>query len=328
MGQEKMVNSIAAKASEVIIGIDISKAHLDAFLHPDGVATQFSNDKSGRAKLIAWARIIGPARIIFEATGAYHRGLEMALSKASLPAVKINPLQARRFAQATGRRVKTDELDAAMLARFAVSLMPDITPARDQTIDTLTELLVARRALVKDRTAALNRAKTLTLALLTRQSQQHLKQIDAQIKAIDLEQRAIVATDTRLQARLEILVSIPGLGVVTALALLIGMPELGSRDAKHAASLAGLAPVTRQSGQWRGKSFIQGGRATIRQAIYMPALVAIRFNPDLKAKYLTLRAAGKPAKMAIVAIMRKLIITANALLRDNRVWTARSQAAA
>ena len=180
---------------------------------------------------------------------------------------------------------------------------------------------------MKDRTAALNRAKTLTLALLKRQSQQHLKQIEAQIQAIDQEQAAIVARHPPLKARFDILVSIPGLGAVTALALLIGMPELGSMDAKQAASLAGLAPITRQSGQWCGKSFIQGGRATIRQAIYMPALVAVRCNADLKAKYLTLRAAGKPAKVAIVAIMRKLIITANALLRDNRMWTAQNQAA-
>ena len=124
-----------------------------------------------------------------------------------------------------------------------------------------------------------------------------------------------------LKARFDILTSIPGLGEITALVLLIDMPELGSMDAKHAASLAGLAPVTRQSGQWRGKAFIQGGRATLRQAIYMPALVAIRFNPPLKAKYDALRAAGKPAKLAITAIMRRIITTANALLRDNRKWT-------
>jgi transposase len=123
------------------------------------------------------------------------------------------------------------------------------------------------------------------------------------------------------KARFDILLSMPGLGDVTALAMLIDMPELGSMHAKQAASLTGLAPVTRQSGNWKGKSFIRGGRAGLRQALYMPALVAIRFNPPLKAKYLGLRAAGKPAKVAIVAIMRKIVITANALLRDNRKWT-------
>ena len=130
-----------------------------------------------------------------------------------------------------------------------------------------------------------------------------------------------MAANERLEARSDILVSIPGFAHATACTLLIDMPELGSMDAKQTGSLSGLAPVTRQSGNWQGKSFIQGGRASLRQALYMPALVAIRFNPPLKAKYLALRAAGKPAKVAIVVIMRKLLIIANALLRDNRKWT-------
>jgi transposase len=227
----------------------------------------------------------------------------------------------RRFAQATGTRAKTDPIDAAMLARFGYAMQPDIPPVRDETIDTLAELLAARRALMKDRTATLNRSKTLTLALLKHQSQQHLKQIETQIQAIDRARATLVAANKPLDARSEILISIPGFGNHTAFALLIEMPELGSMDAKQTASLAGLAPFTRQSGNWKGKSFIQGGRASLRQALYMPALVAIRFNPPLKAKYLALRAAGKPAKVAIVAIMRKLLIIANALLRDNRLWT-------
>jgi transposase len=321
MGQEKMSTSIAPTPTQITIGIDISKHRLDVHLHPQASVKQFDNDRKGIAKLIAWMTPWQPTRIVFEATGAYHRALEMALGKAELPSVKVNPLQARRFAEATGKRAKTDPVDAAMLARFGATMQPDIPLARDETIDTLGELLAARQALVKDRTAALNRSKTLTLALLKRQSQQHLKQIEAQIKAIDRERAATMATNDRLQGRSDILVSMPAFGTTTAFALLIMMPELGSMDAKQTASLGGLAPVTRQSGNWCGKSFIQGGRANLRQALYMPALVAIRFNPPLKAKYLALRAAGKPAKVAIVAIMRKLLIIANALLRDNRKWT-------
>jgi transposase len=321
MGQEKMTDAIAQTPDQITVGIDLSKDRLDAHLHPQAVVKQFDNDRKGIAKLIAWITPLQPKRIIFEATGAYHRGLEMALGKAALPSVKINPLQMRRFAQATGTRAKTDPIDAAMLARFGYTMQPDIPPAKDETIDTLAELLAARRALMKDRTVALNRSKTLTLVLLKHQSQQHLKQIETQIKAIDRARAALVAANQPLDARSEILVSIPGFGNHTAFALLIDMPELGSMDAKQTASLAGLAPITRQSGNWKGKSFIQGGRATLRQALYMPALVAIRFNPPLKAKYLALRAAGKPAKVAIVAIMRKLLIIANALLRDSRVWT-------
>lgn len=171
-----------------------------------------------------------------------------------------------------------------MLARFGATLQPDIPPARDTAIDALAELQAARRALVKDRTAALNRGKNLTLTLLKRQNQQHLKQIEAQIKAIDREQAALVAKQKSLKTRFDILLSIPGLSTISALAMLIDMPELGSIDARQAASLSGLAPITRQSGSWQGKSFIQGGRAPLRQALYMPALVAIRFNPPLRAK--------------------------------------------
>lgn len=328
MGQEKMSHTLSATQQQVTIGIDISKHHLDVHLHPAGLARQFTNDRKGHAQLIAWAKPQGPSRIVFEATGAYHRGLEMALGHAGLPAVKVNPLQARRFAEATGKRVKTDPVDAAMLARFGAVLQPEVPLARDATIDQLTELLAARRALVKDKTATLNRGKTLTLDLLKRQNQHHLQQIEAQILAIDQAQAAILASHAALKARFDILLSVPGLGAVTALALLTDMPELGSLDARQAASLAGVAPVTRQSGHWQGKSRIQGGRAILRQAIYMPALVAIRFNPPLKAKYLALRQAGKPAKVAIVAIMRKLIITANALLRDKRCWAQQATVSA
>jgi transposase len=157
--------------------------------------------------------------------------------------------------------------------------------------------------------------------MLKPQCQQHRKQIDSQIEAIDREWMSILAANPTLKARLDILLSIPGIGPATAITLLVDMPELGTMDAKQAASLAGLAPVTRQSGTWKGKSFIQGGRASLRRAIYMPALVAIQHNPPLKDKYEALCRAGKLKKVAIVAIMRKLIIIANALIRDNRRWT-------
>lgn len=179
----------------------------------------------------------------------------------------------------------------------------------------------ARDALVKDHTAALNRAKTLTLPLLQAQNQARLQQIEHQLHAIDQERQRHLDATHELHQRFEILTSIPGFARLSALRLITEMPELGSLGAKQAASLAGLAPITRQSGQWQGKSRIQGGRAGLRQAIYMPALVAIRFNPDMKATYQALRKAGKPAKVAIVAVMRKLVVLANSLLRRRRRWT-------
>jgi len=173
---------------------------------------------------------------------------------------------------------------------------------------------------VKNRTAAKNRSKTLSHPLLKRQNTAQLRQIERQIVAVEREILDRIKADPDLARRFEILLSIPGVSTITAFTILIEMPELGTLDQRQAASLAGLAPITRQSGKWNGRASIRGGRANLRQALYMPALVAMRFNQDLKTKYQHLVAAGKPAKVAITAIMRKLLILANALVRDDREW--------
>jgi transposase len=190
-----------------------------------------------------------------------------------------------------------------------------------QVIDEMKELHIARLALVKDRTAAKNREHACRSPLLKRHAAQRLAQIDRQIKTIDSALQAFLESDADLMGRFRIIASIPGIGTLTAVTMLIAMPELGSLDNKQVASLAGLAPQARDSGQHRGKRHIRGGRAILRQALYMPALVATRYNADMKAKYQAMTAAGKPAKVAITTIMRKLIILANALLRANRPWT-------
>jgi len=309
-----------------VAGIDISKDHLDAATHPGGETRRFTNDRTGHTALLRWLERNDVQQVVFEATGPYHRTLERRLAVAGRPFAKINPRQARRFAEATGTLAKTDRIDAIGLARFAAVLQPECRPLRSETLDQLAELVAARRMLVRDRTATTNRAKTLTLDLLKRQAAVRLKQIARQLDALDAQARALVVADPLLARRLVVLTSIPGLGEITAIALIADMPELGQMDAKHAASLAGLAPVARQSGTWRGKSFIRGGRAHLRQALYMPALVAARFNPDLKARFNAMTAAGKPAKVAITALMRRLIVLANALLRDDRTWTQRASA--
>ena len=303
------------------IGVDISKDTLDVYLHPAGIARRFGNSRKGRCALIAWLAEIPVARVVFEPTGSYHHGFERQLAEAGLPLCKVNPRQARRFAEAIGRHAKTDAVDAAMLARLAAMLEPPVRPVISARLDEMKELHVARRALVKDRTAACNRDHTRRAALLKRQAAQRLAQIERQIAAIDTALRALLAADPALKTRFDILVSIPGVSEITALILLVEMPELGALEHRCAASLAGLAPIARDSGQHRGKRFIRGGRQHLRHAIYMPALVAARFNPDLKAKYDKLRAAGKPPKVALTAVMRKLVILANALLRDCRPWS-------
>ena len=306
--------------AQITIGVDISKDTLDVHRLPDGERRQFGNDAAGHKALIAFTGK-EVARVVFEPTGPYHRAFEAALSKRGLPLVKVNPRQARRFAQAAGKLAKTDRIDAANLARMGAVLELEALQPRPENLNELKELYVAREALVKDRTAAKNRQKQIALPLLKRQNAQRLAQIEHQIGAIEAAIQAKLKADPTLARKLEILTSVPGLSTITAFALLIEMPELGSLNGKQAASLAGLAPMTRQSGRWTGRAFMSGGRASVRRALYMPALVAARFNQDLKTKYGQLIEAGKPPKLAIAAIMRKLLVLANALLKGDRYWT-------
>jgi len=320
-----MISSVAENTTPINIGIDISKALLDVATHPDGEICQFTNNIKGFRQLAKWLASMNVTCITFEATGTYHRKLERFLGERGLPFARINPRQARYFAEAFGKLAKTDRIDALMLARFGQLLKPRQGSVKCQTIETIGELVAARRALIKDRTAIKNRLHNLQTTLLMRQARQRLRQIKNQIEAIDAECQALSEADEELARRLAILLSIPGLGEVTAFTLLAEMPELGSMNKRQTAALAGLAPITRQSGKWKGKSFIRGGRANLRHALYMPALVAIRFNGEFKRKYEAMTTASgkdaKPPKVAITAIMRRLIVLANALLRDGRKWT-------
>jgi transposase len=305
----------------ITIGVDVSKDTLDVHLHPTGDDRRFGNDASGFKALIKWIGSRPVQRLVFEATGAYHRAFEQAMGRAGLPLCKVNPKQARRFGEALGLLAKTDRIDAGMLARFGACLEPPIRPAPPEILLQLKELHVARMALVKDRTAAKNREKSLSSALLKRQSRQRLAQIERHLEAVEAEMLALVQGDMDLARKFDILTSIPGVAHKAAFALIAGMPELGTLDPQGVAALSGTAPMTRQSGTRTGKAFVQGGRAHIRKALYMPALVAARHNPDFAAKYKALTGRGKQPKVALTAIMRKLVILANALIRDNRKWT-------
>jgi transposase len=312
-----------AKMTDHTIGVDISKSHLDAFRLEDGAAQRFENSAAGFRALSKWLGKAPVARIVFEPTGPYHKAFEAALGE-NFPLVKVNPLQARRFAEAHGTRAKTDAVDAQMLARMgaAFDLAPQAPCSKNALF--LRDLHVARAGLIKDRTRLRNRAQTHDIAVLKRQTRARLAQVERQIAELDAEIAALIeAQETTARSR-DILCSMPGIGAVTAAAMLILLPEIGTLERKQVASLAGLAPITRQSGQWQGKAFIGGGRKPLRDALYMPALVAVRHNPDLKAKYDNMRTAGKPAKVALVAVMRKLIEMANALVKADRKWTPKT----
>ena len=266
------------------IGVDISKDHLDAFRLEDGAAQRFDNSAAGFRALSKWLLKAPVARIVFEPTGPYHKAFEAALGE-TFPLVKVNPLQARRFAEAHGTRAKTDAVDAQMLARMgaAFDLAPQAPCSREARV--LRDLNVARAALIKDRTRLRNRARTHDIAVLKRQTKARLAQVERQIAELDAKIAALIeARETTARCR-DILCSMPGIGAVTAAAMLTLLPEIGTLERKQVASLAGLAPITRQSGQWQGRAFIGGGRKPLRDALYMPALVAMRFDPDLNAKY-------------------------------------------
>ena len=310
-------------------GVDISKNHLDAYATAHGQAgrsRRFPNSPDGFQALARW---IGTDidRIAYEPTGAFHRDFEEALLAAGLPLYKINPYQVRCFARSQGRRAKTDAVDARTLADMAAAI-PGLRPvqARSQTERDLAELQLVRDALVGDRTAMSNRHKHLRHPLAKDLNRRRLEEVKRQIKIVDAEIGKLLQQREDIKRRLDVLTSIPGLAQVSAAGLLVHMPELGSLSGARAASLAGLAPVTRESGSWKGRSYIQGGRRKVRQALFMPALSAIRHNPDLRRKYESLLARGKPPKLALAAVMRKLVVLANALLQQDRLWTPDPQA--
>lgn len=305
------------------IGIDISKATLDIFRQSTGKAAQFPNSAAGLRALRDWIGEPLPDLVVYEVTGAYHAALEHRFAGV-LPLIKVNPLQARRFAQARGTRVKTDAVDARLLAVMGAALDLEPDPPADRNQHDLKELQVARMALVKEKTRLLNRIKTQTLAITKRQTKARLGQIKRQLAELESELQTLLRQSPDQARALDILCSIPGVGAISASAILVECPEIGTMTRKKIASLAGLAPMTRQSGQWRGKAFIQGGRKFLRDALYMPALVASRYNPDLKEKYQRMIKAGKPPKVALTALMRKLIELANVLVQENRIWTPKA----
>jgi len=303
------------------IGIDVSKDKLDAFSLTRREHRQFANDNRGLRSLRCWIETSGTTLVVFEASGAYHRLLENSLAAAGTPYSMVNPRQARRFAEAIGKNAKTDKVDAEMLARMGSVLDLEARAPNTEHLNILRELMTARRGLVKDRVTVRTRMQLITQTLLKRHLKERLAQIEKHIDQVDRVIMEIITGEEDLRVRFEILVSIPGISTVTAFSMLIEMPELGAMSGKQAACLAGLAPISRQSGKWQGKERIQGGRAFLRRAMYMPALCTIRHNPQSKEKYNQLVKAGKPPKVALTAIMRKLVVLANALLRDGRKWS-------
>ena len=303
------------------IGIDVSKARLDAHRNPEGRAARFPNDRDGIRSLVKWIGGAPVRCVAYEHTGCWPPPLGGGPAAAGLPAAGANPWRARRFAEATGRLAKTDPVDAAMLADMAAAMDLRRAVAQTAALAGLRELVLAREQFVKDRTAAQHRLGQAALGLLRTEHRRRLDQAKRQVKAVDAAVREALAADPALARKAEVLCSIPGISQATAACLIAELPELGSLSHKAAACLAGLAPFANQSGARDGKRSIRAGRARPRSALHMPALVAAKHNPDLRAKFERLRAAGKPHKVALTAVMRSLLVLANALLAQDRLWT-------
>lgn len=305
--------------SPVHVGIDVSKTWLDVATWPTGAAFRVANTAAGWAELVARLSKLPIVAIGLEASGGYERGVLRHLLEAGLSARRINPFQLRQFAKACGIRAKNDRLDAVMIARF-LAQMPSREVLRHPAAEALAALVLARRQLIEEHTRLQNQSAQVEDAFLRRFHRLRLARLKADILRLDRRLAEQVAANPNLAHRQCLLRSAPGVGPVLAHTLLALMPELGSLSGPEAAALAGVAPYDWDSGTYTGERHIWGGRAPVRRALYMASLAAARFNPRLKPCYDRLIAKGKAPKVALVAIMRKLLTMLNAMLRDNLAW--------
>ncbi len=302
------------------VGIDVSKDRLDVAVCPSGEALVIERNAAGLERLAARLRVLSPDIIALEATGGFETIAAAALAAAGLPVVVVNPAQIRAFAKAIGQHAKTDPIDASVIAQFAAATRPTPRPLPDEATRLLADLMARRRQIIEMIGAERQRERRVTVPRLRKSIARLLKALEKELSSLDTDIDDAVRGSPAWRAKEDLLASVPGIGPVIARTLLAELPELGRLGRRQIAALAGLAPFTRQSGQWRGKSFIGGGRTVVRTALFLGAMVAMRHNPVLKAFFTRLVAAGKPKMVALIALARKLLTILNAILRDNRPW--------
>jgi transposase len=304
---------------ECFVGIDVAKARLDLALEPSGEAWSVTNDAAGIQDLASRLAPLGPTLIVLEATGGYEAAVTATLASAGLPVVVTNPRQVRDFAKACGRLAKTDALDARILARFAAQVRPAPRPLPTEAAQLLDSLLTRRRQLVEMLTAETNRLG-VARGPVRRDITQHIRWLKRRLADADGELKAAIQASPVWRAKDDLLQSVPGVGRVLSLTLLAELPELGRLSRREIAALVGVAPLNRDSGRRRGPRVVWGGRAPVRAVLYMGALAATRANPVIRAFFERLRAAGKPAKVALTACMRKLLTILNAMVHHDTRW--------
>jgi transposase len=295
-------------------GLDIAKQNLQ--LHLGGRVHDLPNTTAGHRRLLKLLTRQPSVHVVCEATGGYEREVVAALHQARIPVSVLNPARVRHFARATGQHAKTDHIDAALLSDYGAKLQPKATAPRTDLEQQLTELVRRRVQLLDFLVAQRQQAERLTLPILRRQAQSLVRRLERDLHQIQEQLKQLRTQAPALQQRAHKLEAITGVGTLTSLAVLAELPELGTLNRRQAAALAGLAPHPRESGQWHGRRSIGGGRAPVRRALYMAALVAARSNAQLKVFYQRLRLAGKPAKVALTAVMRKLIVLMNHILKN------------
>jgi transposase len=310
--------STATNVKDGFVGIDVAKGRLDAFQLPQGELRDFVHDRSGIKAIVAWLIELRPALVVLEATGGYERDVVAELASAGLPVVVVNPRQVRQFAGALGILAKTDRIDAAVLARFARDVRPEIRAIPSEKERELAEILARRRQLIELRAAESNRLKQAASLKVKRNIEHTLKFVDRQLKALDEQLDKHIRQSPIWREKDELLRSVPGVGPQTSRTLVAELPELGQCSRREIASLVGVAPLNRDSGQYRGHRTTWGGRGTVRSALYMATLSAIKHHPPLRTVYQRLRSQGKKAKVAIVACMRKLLILLNSILKNKK----------
>jgi len=306
----------------VSVGVDVSKRELAIAVHPTGEQWTTATTPAAIATVVSRVRALAPQIVVVEATGGYERGLVAALAGAEVPVAVVNPRQVRAFAQAIGRTAKTDVVDAALLATFGGRLEPAPRPVADAATQALGALVARRRQLLE--MIGMERARlehAPPTGSLTRELRRHIRWLERRVADVDDEIGTSIAAHPTWRVQEELLRSVPGVGPTTARTLLGELPELGRLDRRAIAALVGVAPFNCDSGQHRGQRHIWGGRASVRSTMYMAALSAARYNPVLRVFYRRLRDAGKPAKVALVATMRKLLTILNAMIKHHRHWT-------
>lgn len=304
----------------VSVGIDVSKVELVIAVHPSGESWTSETTAAALDTLIPRLQALAPHRVIVEATGGYEGDLVAACAVAQLPLVVINPRQVRAFAQALGRTAKTDAIDATVLALFGARIQPVPRPLPDAETQALAALVARRRQLLDMLHAERQRLGHVATGPVARDLRNHIRWLERRVTDVDDEITGAIQRSPVWRVQEDLLRSVPGIGPTVARTLLAELPELGALNRRAIAALVGVAPFNRDSGQWRGRRAIWGGRAPVRAALYMAALVATRHNVALRVFYQRLRTAGKPAKVALVAVMRKLLTIINAMLKHQTTW--------